>query len=156
MTKNSNKINNNPLNNMDPISQINEFKENVKELDRNFKNIVRIASPMIKKGLILPCEISKKISESLCSISDQANDTFDKLNVGIKKIDINKFDNLLGGKDVTDTYETYSKKGRYFGRNRQDGGGKSNYNYIINPITKRRVKINGKKGREILQKYINE
>jgi hypothetical protein len=30
------------------------------------------------------------------------------------------------------------------------------YNYIINPITKRKVKINGNKGIEILQKYLNQ
>ena len=34
-------------------------------------------------------------------------------------------------------------------------GGSNVYNYIINPLTNRKVNINGKKGREILFMYLN-
>ena len=34
-------------------------------------------------------------------------------------------------------------------------GGSQVYNYIVNPLTNRKVNINGKKGKEILQNYLN-
>lgn len=158
---------NNPLKNMDPISQIHEFKENIKELDENIKNIVKIVKPMVHSGLVMPCNISKKISNTLCSLTDSVNNNIDKFDESINNINLTNivdkkpiFNSLGGNIDKSQHLNRLPNKtiktGRYFGRNRfnQEGGKYNSYNYIINPETGRKVSINGKKGRQIIEKYI--
>ena len=165
----------NPLNNMDPISQIQEFKDNVSELNQNFKNIVKIVTPMVRKGLIMPCDISKKISKTLCSITNTANTKFDLFDKSFSNLNLSNIVDITGGNSnvtvekeierevekkvelpkITKPKNTKKyKKGRYFGRNRSQSGGGNIYNYIVNPVTGRKVLISGKKGRQILKKYI--
>lgn len=171
--KQKQKLSENPLNNMDPISQIREFKDNVNELNNNFKNIIKIVGPMVKNGIVMPCTISKKFSDTLCSLTNSANSKFELLDNSLSTLDLsnlvdnnivdNNIINIIGG-DVIDsndnnTNDNKGKKGRYFGRKRIQSGGYSNkdaYKYIINPLTSRKVLLHGKKGKQILRTYINQ
>jgi len=161
---------------MDPISQIREFKDNVNELNNNFKNIIKIVGPMVKNGIVMPCTISKKFSDTLCSLTNSANSKFELLDTSLSTLDlsnlvdnnivdnnISNINNIIGGDVINsndnNTNDNKEKKGRYFGRNRIQSGGYSNkdtYKYIINPLTGRKVLLHGKKGRQILRTYINQ
>jgi hypothetical protein len=94
--KNKKKKSKNPLSNMDPISQIREFKDNVNELNDNFKNIIKIVRPMVKNGIVMPCTISKKFSDTLCSLTNTANSKFELLDNSLSTLDLNNMvDNKL-------------------------------------------------------------
>ena len=69
----------NPLSNMNPISQYNELKDNINQLKENVTKIVKIIKPLIGEGLAAPCDMSKKLSNIMCSVSDNLNNGLDKL-----------------------------------------------------------------------------
>jgi hypothetical protein len=114
--KNKNPINN-PLNKMDPITQVQEFKDNVNELNANFKNIVKIVKPMVKNGLVMPCTIAKKISNTLCSLTENANNKLDLFNNTISKLDLenitnipNNLNNISGGEIKVENMQIMNPK----------------------------------------------
>lgn len=172
--KNKQKIQkNNPLSNMDPISQIREFKENVHELNDNFKNIINIVKPMVKNGLVMPCNIAKNFSNTLCSLTDNASSKIDLLNDSLSNVNLdnlidnsitNNVSNIIGGDPSSDnvtnlkSHPKLYKSGRYFGRNRLQSGGnfKDCYQYIVNPNTGRKVLVKGRIGQKVLNQYINQ
>ena len=69
----------NPLANMDPISQYQDMKHNIQELNKNFNSIIGMVKPVVKGGLKQSCQISKKMAETICSLSDSASEGMDNI-----------------------------------------------------------------------------
>jgi len=166
----------NPLSNMNPISQYNELKDNINQLKENVTKIVKIIKPLIGEGLAAPCDMSKKLSNIMCSVSDNLNNGLDKLsdmddiNIEslIPSLNMNIFEaplniakkiateSLKNTKKMTNTIDALSVKLQQDTKNKgviNKKGGSNTYMYIVNPVTNRKVKTTSKLGKKIIKQY---
>ena len=83
----------NPLGNMDPVSQYRNMEDNISDINENFNNIINLVKPFVKDGLKWPCEVSKKLSKSVCGLSDNATKGLKDID---KYTDLNKLKDNMG------------------------------------------------------------
>ena len=189
-TQSAQSANSNPLTRINPVTQYNEFKDNLEELKSNINVIIKTMKPLVQTGLSVPCKLSRTISDTICGASKLVTDGFNKVSsiddieslTGINFSKIEKTPlkvgqnlaetSLQNTKKLTDMLDKEKKtrstvgnrknnitggnrnttliKNRYF-KNIQTGGGL--YKFIINPISGRKVNINGKLGQNIIKQY---
>ena len=167
---------NNPLSNMDPISQTKELYENLQELNENIIKILQTISPFIKDSLSIPCQISTKINESICSISKNIHKNFDNIStenllLSIQNISKNSFENMdqikklyypdlqkslniKNNLSISNQEQDIKKSNNKLSKNLKGGSINNTYEYIINPINGKNINIYTKSGRKIIKNYI--
>ena len=156
-----------------PISQGKLLMDNIEAIKSNIKQTVNLIMPFTQQisPQEAPCEMAKFVANKVCSMKiDSKNfsdlfsyqklmkaleDTQSKLNVLTSDLQSNMPDIDLSGQ-VSDLVDSSSKlvKQAENPDKAQKGGGNSKYQYIINPLTNRKVNVNSRLGRKLLLEYV--
>ena len=160
----------NPIAGADPITQLNEFKDNINELNKHLNVLLNIVKPTMKSGFTIPCQVSQKLTNQLCSFTDFVSNGLDSVS-GVD--DLQNLMKMPGQDNPLETvkqlaetslektkqmYDLINGREKKIGGNitNQKGGGLNNkYLFIINPETNRKVSIYGKTGQRVIKKYYN-
>ena len=199
----------NMLMKMNPITQSERLISSVDRLQKSSFNILFTLIKTMDK-LVRPCDMSKFVTDQICTLQKNANLDSVKKNVQLFK-DTVKFKEVMdlakkatkAGKDLLKLKKqkrldfwkatdkavglgialdiehnedgkqptlVIGKQGKQAGgmiklfenvnkisnitNNNQQGGGNNKYKFIINPINNKKVKLNSKKGKEILKMYL--
>ena len=143
--------------NTNPISQTQELNDNIKQIKKNIDTIINISAPLIEKTTSITCDIAKKISDTICSANNYLNNNINNIKNNYNMLDesvnnsINKVQNL--NEAINMNGGGYIKPKDY---RKQNLSNKNKYQYIINPITKRKVSIYTKLGNKIIQNYLHK
>ena len=161
------------LSGANPVSQGKLLMENIEAIKSNVKETVQLILPFANEisPQEAPCEMAKFAANKVCSMKIDATnfsdlfsyqklmkalkDTQNKLNVLTADLQDNMPDIDLGNQ-VADLVDSSSKlvKQAENPKNQQKGGGDSKYEYIINPLTNRKVNVNSRLGRKLILGYV--
>ena len=156
-----------------PVSQGKLLMENIESIKSNVRETVKLIMPFAQEisPQEAPCEVAKFVANKVCSMKIDAvnftdlfsyqklmkalEDTQGKLNNLTADLQKNMPDIDLSGQ-VADLVDSSSKlvKQAENPENQQKGGGKREYEYIVNPLTNRKVNINSRLGRNIILSYV--
>ena len=157
-----------------PVSQGKLLMENIEAIKSNVRETVNLLMPFAKQisPQEAPCEMAKFVANKVCSMKiDSVNftdlfsyqklmkaleDTQNKLNTLTTDLQSNMPDIDLS-EQVSDLVDSSSKlvKQAENPNKIQKGGGNSNYQYIVNPLTNRKVNVNSRLGRKIILEYVS-
>ena len=115
-----------------------EFKNNLDLLEININKLINSSGDFLKKGLSVPCVLSRNISNVVCNSTLLLN----------PKHFIGNFINL--GQKSIESGKTLLKKVY----NSEQSGGNMGYQYISDPYTTNIYDINNNYGRNVLYKYL--
>ena len=164
---------NNPLAQMNPISQANLMKSNIEEIKNNLAETIELLKTITGNINLTgsPCEIAKFVTNKVCTMNRDFGDlsgilsfmSLDKIkelannslnisknlvNQTINGENINKKISALVNNTSNMAKTIKSMKGGSYEKH-------SDYKYIINPRTGRKVLANGKIGKKVILNYIN-
>ena len=150
-----------------PFSQTEELTDNIKQIKKNIETIINISAPLIEKTTSMTCDIAKKISDTVCNVNNYLNSNINKIKNSYNMLDesvsnsMNKIQNLNesinlygGGGGYIKPKVSYAKQKISYTKQNIDN--KNKYQYIINPITNRKVNIYTKLGTKIIHNYLKK
>lgn len=150
--------------NTNPVSQTQELTDNIKQIKKNIDTIINISAPLIEKTTSITCDIAKKISDTICYANNYLNNNISNIKNNYNMLDqsvnnsINKVQNLnksidMNGGGCIKHKPYYFKPELHY--TKQKISNKNKYQYIINPLTNRKVNIYTKLGNKIIQNYLH-
>ena len=140
------------FNTLDPISEYNLFRDNLKKLLENFNRIVTLIKPMLSNGLNMTCKTSKTISDLVCTFENKLDSIYSNLSnssINFSPENIKHLNKLINSK-VLKTKGGEKKKNT----TQQGGSFTNNYNFIIDPINNKKISIYTKRGIQVFHNYL--
>ena len=175
LNKNSKKVKNkhiggapNPIKNI--FSLAGETNQKIKNIFGGMGNMTYGYGKYMQMYMNIPCMIYQNIANAVCRLSNTGMMSMQNLMPNSQN-QVSMTPNTSGGNkdneldenilneidddDIDENVNTQSGGGMYNISIKNSVRNKKKYEYIVNPVTKRRVKLNSKKGQVLLMIYLN-